>query len=134
MFSFAEIKKSIIKITIVGLFSLVFAFFSYQPVFASRPTLDNALGNVGVVATGAGVSSQTSVNVIVSNVIKTGLSVVGLLFFVLMLFGGFNWMIARGNESQIEKSKNTVISAVVGLVIVLAAYAITALVGTFMGA
>lgn len=125
-------KKFIIKILLVKLFILSFVFLGGQKVLA-RPTLQNALGNVGTVATGAGVGDKKDVSEIVSNVIKTALSVVGIIFFILIVYGGFNWMMARGNEQQITKSKNTVFAAVIGLVVVLGAYAITAFVGGFIG-
>jgi len=48
---------------------------------------------------------------------------------MLVIYGGFLWMTARGNEQQVTKAKDLIISAVIGLVIVLAAYAITAYVG-----
>lgn len=124
-------KKIIIKILLVKLFFLSFVFLSGQPVFA-RPTLKDALGNVGTVATGAGVGDKKDVSDIVSSVITAGLSVVGILFFLLIFYGGFNWMTARGNEDQINKSKNTVIAAVIGLVVVLGAYALTAFVANFL--
>lgn len=133
MISFAKFKKSAIRLFAVGLISLCFVFLTFQSVFAQRPTLKDALGNTQTVAQGAGVSDKVSIPVLVGSVIKTGLSIVGLLFFVLMFYGGFNWMTARGNETQIQKSKNTVIAAFIGISVVLAAYAITALVGTFMG-
>ena len=41
-------------------------------------------------------------------------------------------MIARGNEQQVEKAKSIIINAIIGLVIVMAAYAITALVSTLI--
>ena len=133
MISLQNNKKSIIKLVTVGLFSLSFVFLSVQPVFAGKPTLKDASGYTQTVAQGAGVGDKTDIKVVISSVIKTGLSIVGLLFFILIFYGGFNWMAARGNEQQIEKSKNTVIAAFIGLAIVLGAYAITALVGTFMG-
>lgn len=124
-------NKIITKLIIIVLFIFGFAFLNGQSVFAR--SLQDATGGLGTVAEGAGVSDKVEVEEVVSNVIKTGLNIIGLLFFGLMFYGGFNWMSARGNESQIEKSKNTIIAAVIGLVVVLAAYAITALVGTFVG-
>jgi hypothetical protein len=38
-------------------------------------------------------------------------------------------MTAIGKENQVEKAKNIIIQAVIGLVIVLAAYAITSFIG-----
>ncbi len=58
-------------------------------------------------------------------VIGTLLSLIGVIFFGLMIYGGFMWMTARGNEEQAKKALDTIIAAVIGLVIILAAYAIT---------
>ena len=64
----------------------------------------------------------------ISVIIKTALSFLGVLFLILMIYGGFLWMTARGNEEQVTKSKNLIIAAVIGLVIVLASYAISSFV------
>lgn len=58
-------------------------------------------------------------------VINAGLSVVGIVFLVLMLYGGYLWMTARGKEERLEKAKNTLEAAIIGLIIALAAYGIT---------
>ena len=121
-------KKIIIKILLVKVFILSFVFLGSQTVLA-RPTLQNALPNVGTVATGAGVGDKKDISVIASSVITTVLSIVGILFFILIVYGGFNWMMARGNDAQIKKSKDTVFAAVIGLVVILGAYAITTFVG-----
>lgn len=65
----------------------------------------------------------------IGSIIGIVLSFIGVLFLCLMLYGGIIWMMARGNEQEVEKAKNIIISAVFGLVIVLAAYAITAFIG-----
>lgn len=60
------------------------------------------------------------------------LSLVGILFLGLMIYAGLLWMTAQGNEQKVEKAKDLLINAVVGLIIVFAAYAITAFVGEFV--
>jgi cbb3-type cytochrome oxidase subunit 3 len=65
----------------------------------------------------------------IGTIIGAVLAFVGLLFFLLMIYGGLLWMLARGNEQQVEKAKNLIISAVIGLIIILSAYAITAFIG-----
>ena len=52
----------------------------------------------------------------------------GVVFLGLMIYAGYLWMLARGNEQDIEKAKNIIIYAVIGLVVVLAAYAIVKLI------
>jgi len=51
----------------------------------------------------------------------------GVVFLGMMIYAGYLWMLARGNEQEVEKAKNIIIYAVIGLVVVLAAYAITQL-------
>lgn len=60
--------------------------------------------------------------------LRTLLSLVGITFLILMVYAGFRWMTARGEEDEIKKSRETIITATIGLIAVLAAYAITTLV------
>ena len=62
---------------------------------------------------------------IVGGIIKIGLNIVGLIFLALMIYGGFLWMTARGEEAKVTKSKELLEAAIIGLVIVFAAYGIT---------
>jgi hypothetical protein len=66
-----------------------------------------------------------NVTILAGRVVGTALSLIGVLFFILMIYGGFTWMTARGNEQQTEKAKTTITAAVIGMIIVLASYAIT---------
>jgi len=63
-------------------------------------------------------------------VIGIVLSFVGVLFFILMIYAGILWMTAQGNEQQVKKARDLLINAIIGLIIVLAAYAITSFIGT----
>ena len=49
-----------------------------------------------------------------------------------MIYGGFVWMTARGNTQAVDTAKDLIYSAVIGLIIVLAAYAITTFVGSLL--
>ena len=53
------------------------------------------------------------------------LSLVGIIFLLLMMYGGYLWMTAQGNDQQVEKAKRIIVSAILGLAIVMAAYAIS---------
>lgn len=66
----------------------------------------------------------------IGNIIGIILSFLGVIFLILMIYGGFTWMTARGNEQQITKAKGIIFNAMIGLVVVLAAYAITAYFGS----
>lgn len=53
------------------------------------------------------------------------LSFLGLLMVILIIYGGFLWLTARGNEQQVDDAKHTIRSAIIGGIIILAAYTIT---------
>jgi hypothetical protein len=62
---------------------------------------------------------------IVGIVISAALGLLGVIFLILIVYGGYIWMMARGDESKVEKAKDTISRSIIGLIIVLAAYAIT---------
>lgn len=61
----------------------------------------------------------------VAAIVYTVLSLVGIVFLLLMMYGGYLWMTAQGNDQQVEKAKRIIVSAILGLAIVIAAYAIS---------
>jgi hypothetical protein len=66
-----------------------------------------------------------NVPVLIGNVIGTALSLVSVIFFILAVYGGFRMMLARGKEEDFTKGKDILIHAIIGLIIILASYAIT---------
>lgn len=69
-------------------------------------------------------TSQTNVAVIIGEVVGTALSLIGVAFFLLMIVAGLRWMFARGNQDAADKALNTIISAIIGILITLGSYAI----------
>ncbi|MCF6276966.1 MAG: pilin [Candidatus Magasanikbacteria bacterium] len=76
-------------------------------------------------ASAAGLAGNSDLTALVGNIIGSALSLVGVVFFILMVYGGFLWMTARGKEDIVNKAKDTIIAAVIGLIIVFASYALT---------
>ena len=83
--------------------------------------LNNA-GSAGGYVVGQG-ADVGLINVI-SIVLKAALSLTGVIFLALLVFGGYVWMTAGGDESKVEKAKQTIGRATIGIVIVLASLAI----------
>ncbi|HOZ53202.1 MAG TPA: hypothetical protein PK142_00810 [bacterium] len=66
----------------------------------------------------------------IGQIISIILSLLGVIFLVLLIFGGIQWMTAGGNDQQVEKAKNVIIRSIIGLIIILLAYVISVFVIT----
>lgn len=62
---------------------------------------------------------------VVSIVIQAFLGLLGVIFISYMLFAGYGWMTAGGDEEKVNKAKDTIQRAIIGLIITIGAYAIT---------
>lgn len=80
-------------------------------------------------------SSLTSLTIpsIVSGLIRMTLVVAAIVFFFILVIGGIKWIASGGDKAQTEGARNQITAALVGLVIVFAAWAILALIKTFFG-
>jgi hypothetical protein len=65
------------------------------------------------------------VGVIVADVIQVFLSLLSMIFIILILYAGFNWMTAGGDEQKVTKAKDTIYRAVIGLLVTVSAFVIT---------
>lgn len=52
----------------------------------------------------------------------------GVLAVIIILYGGFKWMTAGGNEDQVGEAKKLIIAGIIGMAVIIAAYAIAAFV------
>ena len=100
-------------------------------LFLLTPFAALAASDTGLQATAGAAYGSTApldLPVLIGDIIKGALGLVGVTFLVLMVYAGYMWMIARGDESAVEKAKDTITRAIIGIVIVIAAYAITSFV------
>ena len=66
----------------------------------------------------------TGDNGIVTTVINTMLFIVGILSVIMIIFAGIRYVTAHGDKGQVESAKNTLIYAIVGLIVSIVAYAL----------
>lgn len=111
-------KKAFIALSLV--FALIGGFIA--PVHAQYGLQETAQSS------GLDKTSPGSIPELIGNIVGTALSLIGVLFFLLMVYGGFLWMTAHGKGDQVEKAQETIIAAVIGIIVVLASYAITSFV------
>ena len=87
--------------------SVVVAFLLFaagaMPVSAQ---FDTGLDDV---PTGAGLSDQ-ELPVIIGNILGVALGLLGIVFLVLMLYAGFMWMTAGGNDDKVGEGRKWIIS------------------------
>jgi hypothetical protein len=118
------------KIIVVFIF-LLSIFYFVNPSFAlaqsnsnSKEALDNlkaAAGSSGANIAGSGPADP---RIIVAKIIRTALSLIGIIFVGLAVYAGFLWMTAGGEEDKVSQAKSLLSNAVIGLAIVLSSYAI----------
>ena len=68
--------------------------------------------------------STTDPKIIIGNIIRTGLGVIGIILVCFIVYGGFVWMTAAGRPDQVDKAKKILINAVIGLIIILMSWSI----------
>jgi hypothetical protein len=83
---------------------------------------------------GIGAKLQTlTIGSIVAAALKLALIIAAVVFFFILVVGGIRWILSGGDKAHTETARSQITAALVGLVIVFAAWAITRLIGTFFG-
>ncbi len=89
------------------------------------PTQSLALGTGLEEAAPPALRKFESVPYAVNVLINAALSLLGVIFIIMVILAGFKWMTAQGDAKKVEEARDNIKNAVMGLVVVLAAYAIT---------
>lgn len=112
------IALSILSLTLLGVAS---------PLAVAQNKADVCAG-VGVVTGAANCGNPsgnpTTVNSIVATVINILSFVIGIAAVVMIMIGGFKYITASGDSSNIQSAKNTILYAIIGLVVVATAQVI----------
>jgi len=87
--------------------------------------LQRQMGETGRTGYGGVTPTPASLAELVATIIKAFLGLLGIIFVVLIIYAGYGWMTAAGEEEKVNKAKDTLKQAVIGLIIIIAAYAIT---------
>ncbi len=71
---------------------------------------------------------SSDIRVIIGTFIRAILGLSGALALVMFIWGGFQWMISQGVPAKVQKGKDTLIWATLGLVIIFTAYTLVSVV------
>lgn len=126
-----KISKHLIALAIIS--------FLVSPIFVLPALAGNATDStfgINIVEGGLGNDSlqRGDPRVIAARIVNFALSFLGLIAVVIILYGGFKWMTAAGNEDQVSEAKKLLGAGVIGLLIILAAWALaTFMIGQIYG-
>lgn len=107
--------------------SLAFISLSLAPSFQPAQA-DEALFNsqTGINELGQVYGNQKlDLRVLIARIISIVLGFLAVIFFALMIFAGFQYMTAGGNEDQTKKALTLLKNAIIGLLIILISWALT---------
>ena len=70
---------------------------------------------------------------IVNRVLPIIYGLAGLALFILIIYGGYTWLTSAGDPDKVRKGMDTLVNAVIGIVIVAFAWAVTRIVFGLLG-
>ncbi len=119
---FANISKKLL----LSFFLSLLIISPASAALINSQKVDEFNNNVGRVASTSDYNTTTSLEDMISIVVRVFLSVLGTIFITLMFLAANDWVQAAGNEEKVRKSKDTIRHLAIGLAIVLIAYALSA--------
>lgn len=72
-----------------------------------------------------GGATATNLPALVGNLVNVFISVLGIIFVILIVYAGFLYMTAGGEEDNVKKAKKLLSQSIIGLIIIISAYAIS---------
>ncbi|MEI6288439.1 MAG: pilin [bacterium] len=115
-------KQKKLKIYILAIL-VVLVFLVAVPLVAQAET--DIVKNLTGVASAAKLTKVDSLQTLIGRIIQTALGFLGIGFLGLILFGGYEWMTAQGDSGKVNKAKDLIKNAIIGVIIILCAYSIT---------
>jgi len=109
---------------------LVAGLVGVTQVNAAPPTGPLGESELGLAYPASTGLSSTDVRVTVARIIRVAMGLLGIIAVVIILIGGFTWMTAGGAAEKVEQAKQWIFAGIIGLAIILSAYAIASFVIT----
>lgn len=101
-------------------------FQTFAAVYKGLSGQQGAEGALSIVGDKAG--NKTDLPTMIGNLINVLLGSLGIVFVLLIVFAGIQYMTAAGDDTKVKKAKTMLTQAVIGMIIVVAAYSISAFV------
>ena len=79
--------------------------------------------------TNVGLGKQNDLKQTLATIINIALGFLGIIAVIIVMYGGFKWMTAAGNEEQVGEARKLIVGGVIGLLVIFMAWAIASFVG-----
>lgn len=112
------------KLHAYGYRALAAAATAGTALFTAKQALAQDFGLTSDFATDAGLPTAGPVQ-ITTNILNWVLGVIALIAVILVIYGGFTWMLSGGNQDKVDKGKKILLWSAIGLTIVLGGWGIT---------
>ena len=128
MFWKGKDKKNKSSLVILAIFIVALVFvFNVNFVLAQTAT-----SNLATFGASAGLSN-TPLPTLIGNIVRIFLGLLGVLAVLIILYGGWTWMISNGDTQKVDKAKKILIAGVIGLIIIMASFAIASFIMKALG-
>ncbi len=113
-----KLKFLLTSIASTGSITLPLAVLADDPFTRAQGDIENVKG-------ASGVQGSSDLPTIIGGIINVVLGFLGIILLAYILFAGFLWMTAGGDKEKVTKAKEMIKNAIIGLIIVIAAFAIS---------
>ena len=118
------------RLQIVGVLVVVVCVFvgvAYQANALTGEILDRTQQTADQIGkTGFGEdATDNNLTARIATIVRVAVSMIGAVIVFYIVYAGFLWTTAGGGSEQVEKAKKMMVQAIIGMALVLSAYAIT---------
>lgn len=122
-----NIKRHLLTLLAVPALALSVAGVAVVPAYAVDTTCDTAGGVLGAANCAKSADQPTSLfdeGGVFQDITNILLFIIGAVSVVMLIIGGIRYTISQGDSSAVTSAKNTILYAIIGIVVALLAFAI----------
>jgi len=118
-------KKRLLSFVLLSFFTLLVVYLAAPVRVQAQNLIDSQVGMNDIGQTAFGNSTPADIRLVMARIINVALSFLAVVFIVLLILGGFQYMTSEGNEEKTKEAMALIRNAVIGLIVILAAWLLT---------
>lgn len=127
------IMKKILQTTLIALFIICIIAIPQSTVHAQESSLLEYHDTPTYLAAYSGLSAESSPYDVAQSLITVLFTIIGVAFFVLIVFSGVKWFTAMGNTGKVQEAKDSLRMGIIGFIIMSSSYTIMVTIMTYAG-